>query len=95
MAFKAYCYVIRWRSRSKGQLTWAQKAVCTLDAQGELTPNIEGSELVRLVRDLLKEDPNYCRLRFGKLDRKTIFAAAKIQGITWRPKRGRPRKMGN
>jgi len=93
MAFRAVADVIRGR-RSRGQLAWAQKALCALRSQGKLPPDIEGSKMIRLVRELLARDPDYTAAHFGTLDRHTIEEAARVQGITWHAKRGRP-KMGN
>jgi hypothetical protein len=105
MALKANAHVIRARLQKKrarhlrGAIQAQFAAVVLLDA-GKLPqcePNIVTSaDLIRLVRNQLGQDPEYCKLKLGKLDRKTILAAAREQGIVWRSVRGRPRrKTGN
>jgi GNAT superfamily N-acetyltransferase len=102
MALKANCYVIKARHEEHGRhmrgAMPAQYAIAALHAAGELPQSpphkiVTSATLIRLVRKLLKQHPEYRKLGLGQLDRKTILSAADDQGIKYRPVgRGRPRK---
>jgi hypothetical protein len=91
-------------ARIRGPYIWAQCALVTLRSQGKLLPTITGPEMVRLANELLELDPEYVTERATQnwsrggrvpIDAKTIYKAAKVQGIVWRTVRGRPRKLGS
>jgi hypothetical protein len=91
-------------ARIHGPYIWAQRALVTLRSQGKLPPTITGPEMVRLANELLELDPEYVTgratqkwSRGGKvpIDAKTIYSAAKVQGIVWRKVKGRPPKLGS
>ena len=75
-----------------GPREWAQVAIGLLRQQGKLSPDITGPELLRLTREQLDKHSEFKDRKLGRIDDKTIFKAAKLQGVTWRSVRGRPRK---
>jgi hypothetical protein len=90
-------------ARKKGTHEWAQAALGHLHAEGKLRPTITGPEMVQLANNRLELDPEYVAWRATKnwgsgekvpIDAKTIYSAAKTQGIVWRKVKGRPRKLG-
>jgi hypothetical protein len=91
-------------ARKRGPYMWAQLALVTLRSQGKLPPTITGPEMVRLTNEQLELDPEYVTERATQkwsrggrvpIDAKTIYSAAKVQGIVWRKVKGRPRKLGS
>jgi hypothetical protein len=84
-----------------GAREWTLAALKVLRHQGELAPDITGGDLVKRVRNRLNQDPRFKNPKYrgprGKrkrisyrLDRETIFEAARTLGIAWRSTRGRP-----